>query len=359
MECRKQSPQKTLCNHIDTQFLLSLRIVHGWPISATPVSGESIQRPIVWLALDPWLCIRRRATHRPPSRRAQIVAADAQRLAAKEYLPLPSIDPIAMPAVVKPLISKLRSISIPHGSIPGMPATLRARTAVVGTIANLTAGVLLGIVQAKMKEEMLESLKKMPKPQIDRRNAASFFADPNTAKSIRLIELMSKNMMPFSMELDEHHVKTVTGSQLEIALLAISSLPVKERLDFLVGLQNQLNVYADQLNIVLDNLESANDLLAKAIESAQGAEELANAVDRALIADSLLKQGFDFNEIVDIHRHLQGYAFRVRQVFQDVNALRDQVRKLLREQGELSSQVNKLYWNIGLSSYRKELKKRE
>jgi hypothetical protein len=48
---------------------------------------------------------------------------------------------------------------------------------------------------------------------------------------------MSKNLKPFSRELDEHHVKTITASNLEIALLSISSLSVNERLEFLSGLQ--------------------------------------------------------------------------------------------------------------------------
>jgi hypothetical protein len=254
-------------------------------------------------------------------------------------------------------VRKLRSISIPHSSFPETPTGFRARTAVVGTIANLAAGVLLGIVQAKMKEEMLESLKKMPKPQIDRRNAASFFADPNTADAIRLIDLMSKNLKPFSKELDEHHVKTIAVSNLEIALLSISSLSVNERLEFLSGLQEQLNLYGDQLNIVFDNLEAAKNISAKAIESAEGAEKLANLLDRAIVADWLLKQGFGIHEIVDIYENLKNYASRVRRVFQEVDALHDQVAKLLQEQAQLSSQVNKLYWSISLSRIAEELKK--
>ena len=256
-------------------------------------------------------------------------------------------------------INKLRSISIPHGSFPEGPPSFRARTAVVATIANLAAGVLLGIVQAKMKEEMLESLAKMPKPQIDGRNAAKFFADPSTGKAIRLIDLMSKHLKPFSAELDEHHAKTITAANLEIALLSISSLSVNERLEFLTGLQEQLNLYRDQLDVVFDNLEAAKGMSAKALESAEGAEKLANLVDRALVADWLLKQGFSLNEIVSIYENLTNYASRVRRVFQEIDALYDQVKKLLRDQGELSSQVNKLYWSISLSRITEELKKQK
>jgi hypothetical protein len=255
-------------------------------------------------------------------------------------------------------ITKLRSISISRGSLSGTGPTFKARTAVVGTIANLTAGVLLGIVQAEMKEEILKSLEKMPKPQVDRRGAAIFFSDPDTAKAIRLIDLMGKNLKPFSRELEEHHAKTIFVTNSELGLLAICTLSGVERLEFLSGLEDQLNVYGDQLDIVSDNLEAAKDVSAKAIESAQSAEQLANLVDRALVADWLLKQGFSINEIVDLYDNLKNYASRVRQVFRDIEALSNQVEKLLKEQRELSSQLSKLYWRISMSNIAEELKKR-
>ena len=170
-------------------------------------------------------------------------------------------------------IEKLRAISIRRGSNSDTPSMLMAHTAIVGTIANLTGGLLLGIVQSTMKEEMLKSLENIPKPQVDRGAASSFFADPNTAKAIRVIDLMTGNLKPFGRELDERHVKIVAGSKLEVELMAISSLSINERLQFLSGLEDQLNIYEDQLNIVSDNLEAANDLSAKVIESAEGAEK--------------------------------------------------------------------------------------
>lgn len=263
-------------------------------------------------------------------------------------------------AIEKPTsIKKLRSISLPESLAPHTSPVFRARTAVVGTIANSAAGVMLGILQEKMKGRMLDALENMPKPKIDRRNAATFFSDPNTAKAIRVIDLMSKNLEPFEYELSEHHAKIVAGTNTEIVLLAISQkLSVNERLDFLVGLQGQLATYENELNTVIDNLTATKALSANAIEAAKGAEDLAALIDRALIADWLLKTGFSLEEIVRIYQNLTNYGFRVRQVFQQLDELLTRTRKLLQEEQTLHSQVNKVYWVLTLEPIIEELKKR-
>jgi hypothetical protein len=168
-------------------------------------------------------------------------------------------------------IKKLRTISIPHGPGPVALHVPRARTAIVGTIANLAAVIALGILQAKMKEAMLKDLENMPKPRVDRQAAASFFANPSTAKAIRLIDLMNKNLEPFGRELDEHHAKIVAGTNAEVALLALSEkLSVDERLEFLTGLHEQLEIYERELNVVFDNLQAAKGLSAKALTRRTG-----------------------------------------------------------------------------------------
>jgi hypothetical protein len=229
----------------------------------------------------------------------------------------------------------------------------------VGTIANLAAVIALGILQAKMKEAMLKDLENMPKPRVDRQAAASFFANPSTAKAIRLIDLMNKNLEPFGRELDEHHAKIVAGTNAEVALLALSEkLSVDERLEFLTGLHEQLEIYERELNVVFDNLQAAKGLSAKALDAARGAEELANLVGRDLVADWLLQQGFSVDEIYEIWNNLKSYASQVRRVFADVDGLHVKVKKLLQEEAKLHSQVNKIYWSISLKRIAEELKKK-
>ena len=258
-------------------------------------------------------------------------------------------------------VKKLRrmSVAVPSLAASGGPSATasRARTAIVGTIASLGAGVALGILQSTMKSEMLKSIEGMPKPQRDARGAGTFFSDPKTGKAIRVIDLLGKNLKSFGRELNEHHAKLIASANLEVGLLAVSTLSFPERLEFLSGLEDQHAIYAQQLDVVFDNLEAAKALGPNAIESARAAEDLARLVDRALVADWLLKNGFAFEEIVDIHQNLKGYASRVRAVFQDVDALHADVQRLMREQAAQASSVNRLRWSLILARAAEEAKK--
>jgi hypothetical protein len=256
-------------------------------------------------------------------------------------------------------VRRLRSIEMPEAlHVEQVHPASSARTAVVGALANLAAGVALGFLQQKMKEEIRESFEKIPQPKPDPRTASVFFGDPNTAKAMRLIDLMAKNLKPFGQELAEHHVKVVAEANMEIALVAVAKLPPQETLNFFEGLLEQVNAYGSDLLVVFDNFEAAKDVASKALESARGAEQLSKLVDRALVADWLLKQGFSLEEIIQIHENLHNYSSRVGQVFRDVDALHAQVRQLLDEQETLAGTLSKLTWQIRMEILVAELKKR-
>jgi hypothetical protein len=174
---------------------------------------------------------------------------------------------------------------------------------------------------------------------------------------MRMIDLMHKNLADLRNQLDEHCAKVVATTNLEIALLTVSNLPDAERLDFVIGLQEQLGTLWDELSIVGDNVDAASNLEANSLETAQAAEALSKLVDRGIVADSLLKQGFTLPEIVTIYDNLQSFASKVRHVFQEIRKLQDQLTRVMGKQSELSSGVNKIYWHIRLSRIAAELKK--
>jgi hypothetical protein len=258
-------------------------------------------------------------------------------------------------------IRRLRTITVLGGSERlGIhePPGISARTAVVGTLANIGAAIALSILQQKFKEEMLKSLANMPKPKVDRRAAADYFSDPATGKAMRLIDLMSKNLGSLTSELQEHHLKVIGETNLEVMAIAVSNLSVDARLAFLTGLGNQLQIYGNELLTVRDNVEAARQLESKSLDAAKGAEDLAKLLDRALVADFLLKQGFSFDEIVQMYENLTNYASRVRRVFQDLATLQQKLDKCIDEQSQLASSVNKVSWHVSFSRMAEELKKR-
>jgi hypothetical protein len=178
-----------------------------------------------------------------------------------------------------------------------------------------------------------------------------------TGKAMRLIDLMNKNLGTLTSELQDHHLKVIGETNLEVMAIAVSSLSADARQAFLTGLGDQLQIYGNELLTVRDNVEAARQLEAKSLDAAKGAEDLAKLLDRALIADFLLKQGFSLDEIAQMYENLTSYASRVRRVFQDLATLQQKVDKCSDEQSQLASSVNKVYWHIGLSRIAEELKK--
>jgi hypothetical protein len=173
---------------------------------------------------------------------------------------------------------------------------------------------------------------------------------------MRLIDQMNKNLGTLTSELQEHHLKVIGETNLEVMAIAVSSLSADARQAFLTGLGDQLQIYGNELLTIRDNV-GAWQLEAKSLDAAKGAEDLAKLLDRALIADFLLKQGFSLDEIVQMYENLTSYASRVRRVFQDLATLQQKVDKCSDEQSQLASSVNKVYWHIGLSRIAEELKK--
>lgn len=241
----------------------------------------------------------------------------------------------------------------------GLKGDNSIRTAVKGAVVGTAAGLAAGLLTSKFKEEMLKSLENMPKPKIDKRSAGEFFSDPNTGKAIRLIDLLNKNLKPFGEALVLHHQEVIGRTNLEIYLLAASSVQDPERLEFLSGLESELDVYWNQLLAIRDNLEAAKGLEAKALDAAKGAEELANMVEQPLVTKWLFDTGFDVNEIVTIWENLKSYASRVRRVFAQIGELHNQVERMIDEHSKLCSGVNKIYWHIVGSRIAEEMKKRQ
>jgi hypothetical protein len=231
-----------------------------------------------------------------------------------------------------------------EGLGPPTLAHAEIRTAIKGACLNIAGSVAIGIFQEKFKAYMVDELASMPKPQIDSRSAQDFFTDPRAGKAMRVIDLLNKNLGPFSTELAEHHQSVITVGVLELMLLRASSIDGEERIQFLTGFQDELGVYEEDLRTAEANLEAANALSGRALEAAQAAEDLTKMVDRVIVLDWLVKQGFSLDEIVQMYENLTQYSLRVRRVFQRLDELQTQVARQRRELAELQSNANGLYW---------------
>jgi hypothetical protein len=224
-----------------------------------------------------------------------------------------------------------------------------ARSAVIASIASLGAGIALGILQAGMKDAMLNSLEKLQQPRPDPRSAVSYFSDPNTGKSMRFLDLLNKNLKAFGTELENHHVKVMAGSMGEVMLLAASrTRSIPERLEFLSALREELFLYGDQLDIVYDNLDAAQELAPKVQKAAEGAEQLARALPNAALA--LHMAGFSWEEMKVMVDKLWDFSTVVRKTFKDVDQVHSQVKRIRDELSTLYWQLLKISWGIILDA---------
>jgi hypothetical protein len=252
-----------------------------------------------------------------------------------------------------------------RGSLTKLPSFARLGLTAVG-VAGTTFGLMNAATaspvastaaqllnpRGMVQESMLEGLKNLPQPKPDPRSAEEYFTDPNTARGIHTIDLMVKNLRPFGEQLGKHHQQVMAVAAMEIYGLAFLSKdrPDPDRLEYLNDLRNELSDYAEDLDVVYDNLEAAHELAGPAITAAQGAQKLANAADRVLVKDWLLKHAqFSWEQIEDMQLNLRSFATLVPEVFRSVDALRVQVERQRQELWNLSWGIWKLSWGILLA----------
>jgi hypothetical protein len=274
----------------------------------------------------------------------------------------------------KPTQIRLRHArTIALSGVAGVHPTTSVAT---GTIAKLGSGMKLGmtaagatssalgvagtatgdyrykeaadLLQPRMlvKWAMLQSLKNMPQPKPDPREAESYFTDPDAAAGMRTLDLLAMHLRPFGQELAQHHTRIRAIAMMEI--MSASMMAPGKRLELLDSLGDQLTLYIDDLYIVLANLEAAQELKPQALAAAKSAEDLVKVSDRALVQDWLLKQGFEYNEMIQMFMKLSDFASVVRTAFRNVDALHDQVERQLADLHGDASKVNTLYWSTFL-----------
>ena len=241
------------------------------------------------------------------------------------------------------IVSEAEGLKTPHVSI--------VRSAVVGAIANVGAGLAVGFLQSVMKDKIKSDLSNLPQPKPDPRGTPQFFKDPNTANAMRLMDLLGRNLKAFGDELGQHHAEVIAGSNVELMLLAISkSRSVQDRLEVVADLRDQLRIYGEQLVVIYDNIDAALALKDKTLDAAKGADQLHRVLESAGIEDQLLQMGMEYQEILDAMEALADFSSDARKVFPALEELKAKVEQMDRETTTLFWQLFKISWSILLDA---------
>lgn len=240
----------------------------------------------------------------------------------------------------------VRKVGGPPPTTPAGSARARARTAVVGALAGFLAGEIVSILQSTFREEMLASLARLPKPRSDQREAEAFLKDPNVKGAIRTLDLFDRDLAPFTRDLTARN-DAVRGQVIaETLLLGVSRMPVEERLAFVTGLNDELDLYEKDLVTVQGNLDAAMALEPGAMASAKSAEELFAMVDTRVAEELLFRHGFAVEDIAAMRTALKSFQTHVRSAFAQVRAAKGAVDAIVADARSTHHAANRLYWQI-------------
>ncbi len=221
------------------------------------------------------------------------------------------------------------------------------RSAVIGAIANVGAGLVLGFLQSAMKDKIKSDLANLPQPKLDPRGTPQFFKDPNTARAIRLVDLWDRNLKTFGDELEQHHTQVIAGTTMELMLRAASrGQSVQDRLEAMADLRDQLRTYGEQLFVIHENIDAALALKDKTLAAAKGADQLHRVLQSAGIEDELLQMGMEYQEILDAMQNLEDFSSSARRVFPALEDLTAKVDRMDSETTTLFWQLVKVSWAI-------------
>ena len=221
------------------------------------------------------------------------------------------------------------------------------RSAVIGAVASVGSGLLLGFLQSAMKDKIKSDLGNLPQPKPDPRSTSQFFKDPNTARATRLLDLWNRNLKPFGDELEQHHARVIAGTTMELMLRAASrGQSVQDRLEAVADLRSQLRDYGEQLLVIRENIDAALALKDKTLTAANGADQVHRVLQSALIADQLLQMGMEYQEIMDGLQNLEDFSSSARRVFPALEDLKAKVDRMDSETTTLFWQLVKVSWAI-------------
>jgi hypothetical protein len=129
-----------------------------------------------------------------------------------------------------------------------------------------------------MREKILSDLANLPQPRADKRGASEFLRDPATGPAVRLLDLLSKDIKPFTTDFQPQHDKIMAAAQLNLDGIAL--LPGKTSADFekrfarLDALGDEMGTYDEQTSTIQANLEAVLSLRPKAMQCKAACDDL-------------------------------------------------------------------------------------
>jgi hypothetical protein len=161
-------------------------------------------------------------------------------------------------------------VPLPKTRPPGSVVGLVARGAALGLL-NFGAGIGTSLLQRAIREKILDDISKLPKPSVDRRGASEFLKDPATGSAVRLLDVLGKDLKPFTTDLQRQHEKIIAVARIQLAATVLLSdkttADMEKKFGQLASVAGQLADYDEQLSTVQSNLDALLSLESGAMQT--------------------------------------------------------------------------------------------
>ena len=195
------------------------------------------------------------------------------------------------------------------------------KSAIKGTLVGIIAGIGATLLSNTCRAAVLDDLRQMPSPKIDRRSGEKYFGDPNVQKGMKTADVLHRDLSKLTQRLREKHAKLGGQATLEIMLLQASGLSDDDRADYFFSMDEELDTYIGELRILKDNVAALMGLEPQLSASAKAASELVTMFAEGFLMQALFNSGFTVEQISQMYTNLKSYDARIRHLFQDARAL--------------------------------------
>jgi hypothetical protein len=261
------------------------------------------------------------------------------RISTGTRISVPEVDEGEVEVVPARRARAVATASEGPGDMPPSP-----RTTIMGVTLSFVAGVGVNLLNGAFRSKVENDLAKLPKPKIDNRSAKGFLSDPNTAESMRLIDVLSKDLLPFGRELQTKQQQVLAAAQLKMLAVSVSTLDAEGRLEYLSSIGEELSAYESQLSTVEDNLDAILEQKESALKTAKACDDLVKFLNNAWVEKHWIETGFTIEDHGAAESNLLNLAVTIRMAFRDAQALKNKITKL--DEEEMAFKAN---WKVAFN----------
>jgi regulator of replication initiation timing len=298
-------------------------------------------------------------------------AAPAAAAAAVESEPPPSSARAGAGAVQATEAAEAAEEGRPRPRVPSGAAEAPGpglKTKLGAAALGIGAGIASGLLQDAFREKIAEDLAKLPKPKVDKRGALEFLSDPAQNEGISLLDVVSKDLKPFTAALPRQHQEIMARAQ--FATLATALLPRKTDADIedffkhIDEISEELSAYDQQLATIQSNLDAMIEMEPEAMKTKASADQLRSQLNTIFTAQAVASQvGVapmpSVEDFAKMDSNLAHVSASISIGFADVHAAKKAVDDAIEEETSLRNQIRKIWMDAFAEQFQRVLKQRQ